>query len=198
MHTPAALVRGQSWPIKHLYHYNHHNRFLQSSLDYRLASYIYVKMSRSYAIPNNLMLKDRLYIVYIIIGLHAWFRNRNQRISAANNTVAVRKLKKILIAFELSSLNFNSLVRAKWSFTIRYPNVVIKSLCGNLDICLNYHDNAYFKSWNSVCVISVTGRDRRWEMFKSCFSVTLLNSLTDFATEIHSVAEKQITWMHLI
>jgi len=27
---------------------------------------------------------------------------------------------------------------AEQSFTIRYPNVVIKALCGNLDICLNY------------------------------------------------------------
>ena len=44
----------------------------------------------------------------------------------------------ILIGSELSSLNFNSSFRAEQSFAIRYPNVVIKSLCGNLDICLNY------------------------------------------------------------
>jgi len=43
----------------------------------------------------------------------------------------------ILIGSELSSLNFNS-VRAEQSFVIRYPNVVIKSFCGILDICLNY------------------------------------------------------------
>jgi len=43
-----------------------------------------------------------------------------------------------LIGSELSSLNFNSLVRAEQSFTIRYPNVINKSLCRNLDICLNY------------------------------------------------------------
>jgi len=44
----------------------------------------------------------------------------------------------ILIGSELSSLKFNSAVRAEQSFAIRYPNVVIKFLCGNLDICLNY------------------------------------------------------------
>jgi len=67
----------------------------------------------------------------------------------------------ILITSELSSLNFNSLVRAEQSFAIHYPNVVIKPLCGNLDICLNYHANAYYQSKNSVRVISVTNRDRK-------------------------------------
>jgi len=43
-----------------------------------------------------------------------------------------------LIGSELSSPNFNSLVRAEGSFAIHYPNVVIKPLCGNLDICINY------------------------------------------------------------
>ena len=38
----------------------------------------------------------------------------------------------ILIRSELSSLNFNSSVRAEQSFAIHYFNVVIKSLCGNL------------------------------------------------------------------
>ena len=52
---------------------------------------------------------------------------------------------------------------------IRYPSIIIKSLCGNLDICLNYHANAYFQSRNSVRLISVA----------------LLNSLADSATEIH-------------
>jgi len=61
-----------------------------------------------------------------------------------NNTVAVKKLKNTLIASELSSPNFNSSVRAEQSFAIPYPNVVIKLLCGNIDICLNYHANAYF------------------------------------------------------
>ena len=37
---------------------------------------------------------------------------------------------------ELSSPNFNSSVRAERSFAIRYLNVVIKPLCGNLDIFL--------------------------------------------------------------
>jgi len=42
----------------------------------------------------------------------------------------------ISIGSELSSLNFDS-------FAILYPNVVIKSLCGNLDICPNYFLYAY-------------------------------------------------------
>jgi len=43
-----------------------------------------------------------------------------------------------LIGSELSSPNFNSSVRAEHSFVIRYLDIVIKPLCGNLDICLNY------------------------------------------------------------
>ena len=64
----------------------------------------------------------------------------------------------ILIRSELSSLNFNSSVRAKQSFAIGYSNVVIKSLCGNPDICLNYYGNAYFRLWNSVRVLTVADR----------------------------------------
>ena len=41
-----------------------------------------------------------------------------------------------LIGSELSSPNFNSSVRADRSFAIPYLNVVIKPLCGNVDICL--------------------------------------------------------------
>jgi len=52
---------------------------------------------------------------------------------------------------ELSSPNSNSSVRAERSFAIRYLNVVVKPLCGNLDICLNY----YFRSRNSVRVLAV-------------------------------------------
>jgi len=43
-----------------------------------------------------------------------------------------------LVGSELSSPNFNSSVRAERSFAILNLNVVIKPLCGNLDICLNY------------------------------------------------------------
>ena len=50
----------------------------------------------------------------------------------------------ISIGTELSSLNFNLLVRAKQSLAICYPNIVIKSLCSNLGICLNYYTNAHF------------------------------------------------------
>jgi len=43
-----------------------------------------------------------------------------------------------LIGSELSFPNFNSSVKAERSFATRYLNVVIKPLCGKLDICLNY------------------------------------------------------------
>ena len=71
-----------------------------------------------------------------------------------------------LIESELSSPNFNSSVRAELSFAIRYLNVIINPLCGNLDICLNY----YFRSRNSVCVLSVADRDRKW---KKLFGISL-------------------------
>jgi len=77
--------------------------------------------------------------------------------------VAVKKL--ISIASDLSPLNFSSSIRAEQSFAISYLNLVIKSLCGNLDICLNYHGNAYFQSLNSVCVLLVTDRDRKRKLF---------------------------------
>jgi len=70
----------------------------------------------------------------------------------------------IPIGSKLSSLNFNSSVRAEQSFAIRYPKVVIKSLCGNLDISLNYYANAYFRSRNSVHVLSVADRNRKWKI----------------------------------
>ena len=66
-----------------------------------------------------------------------------------------------LIGSELSSPNFNSSVRAKRSFAIRYLNAVIKPL----------------RSRNSVRVLSVADRDQKWKM--------LLSNLADFATEIH-------------
>jgi len=53
------------------------------------------------------------------------------------------------------SPDFDSSVKAERSFVIRYLNVVIKPLCANLDICLNY----YFRSRNSVFVLSVADRD---------------------------------------
>ena len=65
-----------------------------------------------------------------------------------------------LIGSELSSSNFNSSIRAEQSFAIRYLNVVIKPLCGNLDIWLNY----YFLSQNFLRVLSVANRDRKWKM----------------------------------
>jgi len=65
-----------------------------------------------------------------------------------------------LIESELCSPNFNSSIRAERSFAIRYLIVVTKPLCGNLDICLN----CYFRSRNSVRVLSVADRDWKWKM----------------------------------
>jgi len=99
----------------------------------------------------------------------------------------------ILIRSELSSLNFNSSVRAKQLLAIRYPNVVIKSLCGNLGICLNYNTTAYFQSRNPVRVLSVADRDWKWMMLlKSRFSVPL--SSLDYGPKIHFGHEKN--WAH--
>jgi len=75
---------------------------------------------------------------------------------------------------ELSSPNFNSLVWAEWSFAIHYLNVLIKPLCINLDICLNY----YFRSRNSVRMLSVTDLDRKWKMI--CWIVLLGSALVQF------------------
>jgi len=67
-----------------------------------------------------------------------------EKISAASTQTHERSEEKqwssgwTLIGSELSSPNFNSSVRAEQSFVTRYPNVVIKPLCSNLDICLNY------------------------------------------------------------
>jgi len=80
-------------------------------------------------------------------------------------------------------LSFNSSVRAELPFTIRYPNIVIKSPCGNLDICLNY-TNAYFRPQDSVRVLSVADRNWQWKML---FQITplgrTLEQFLDFGRE---------------
>jgi len=58
-----------------------------------------------------------------------WTHGRNEEVQLGSGW--------ILIGSELSSSNFDS-VRAERSFAMRYCYVVIKPLCGNLDICLNY------------------------------------------------------------
>ena len=70
-----------------------------------------------------------------------------------------------------------------------YPNVIIMSLCGNLDICLSYYANSYTES-----CLHAFGR-RPWPkvkdaFFKLCISVARLSSLVDFATEIHFGCKK--------
>jgi len=55
---------------------------------------------------------------------------------------------------------------------------VIKYLCGNLGICLNYYASAYFQSRNSVRVLSAAEYKRCF--FKSRFSGGLLEQLIRF------------------
>jgi len=87
----------------------------------------------------------------------------------------------ISIGSELSSLNFNSSVKAKQSSAIRYSNVVIKSLCGNLDICLNYYTNAYFRLRNSARVLSVAHREWTWTMLELANAPNRLGQCLDIA-----------------
>jgi len=56
----------------------------------------------------------------------------------------------------------------------RYLNVVIKPLCGKIDICLNYH----FRLWSSVRVLSITDHDRKMLVWL-CISVALLRYLAE-------------------
>ena len=99
--------------------------------------------------------------------------------------VCIFALLSFLIS-ELSSPNFNS-SRAGRSCAIRYLNVVIKPLCGNLDICLNY----YFRSRNPFACFRSRITTRKWKMlFGSRFSVALLRNLADLVTEIHFGREK--------
>jgi len=105
-----------------------------------------------------------------VVIIHVLATNIFEQILVANTRTQGRgeaeKLSSwwISIGSDLSSLNFNSLIRAEQSFAIHYPNVVIKSLYGNLDICLNYYAIAYFRSRNSVRMLSVANRDRKWKM----------------------------------
>jgi len=81
-------------------------------------------------------------------------------IANANRSIRVIS-ENISIALESSSLNINSSVKAEQSLAIRYPNVVIKSLCGNLDIYLKYHANTYFQSWSSARLILVANYNQK-------------------------------------
>jgi len=91
----------------------------------------------------------------------------------------------ISIRSELSSLNFNASVRAEQSFAIRYPNVVIKSLRGNLEILLNYYANAYTFDCGIlfVCFRGRAATESERCLFGSHCSVALFNRFLDFATE---------------
>ena len=64
-----------------------------------------------------------------------WENFRSQTLDRGEETLSSGW---IVMGSELSSPNFNSSVGTERSFAIRYLNVVIKPLCGNLDICLNY------------------------------------------------------------
>jgi len=82
-------------------------------------------------------------------------------------------------------LPVNPLVRAELFFTILYPNVIlIKSLCGNLDMSVNFYASTY-----SQLRILFAYHDRKWN--KSCFSVTLERSFSFRAKSI-SVPDRAI------
>ena len=88
-------------------------------------------------------------------------------------------------------LSVYPLVRAELFFTIFYPNVMlIKSLCGNLDMCVNLYAFTY-----SQLRILFADHDRKWN--KSCFSVTLAQSFSFRAKSI-SVPDRAIEcgWYH--
>jgi len=82
-----------------------------------------------------------------------------------------------LIGTKSSSPNLNSSVRAERLFTIRDLNVVIKPLCGNLDICLNY-----CRGILNACFGSKIATESERCFLGLRFSVTLLSSLADFGT----------------
>jgi len=52
-------------------------------------------------------------------------------------------------------------IRCICVLAIRYPNEVINSPSGNLDICLNYYANDYLRWRNSVRVLSVADHNQR-------------------------------------
>jgi len=107
--------------------------------------------------------------------MHSRAHDRNFRKNFGRSEKTLLSSGWTLIGSELSSPNFNSSVRAERSFAIRYLNVVIKPLCGNLDICLNY----YFRSRNSVRVLSIATESERCFFFGSRFSVALLRNLAE-------------------
>jgi len=100
------------------------------------------------------------------VGAFACSRPKFGKISVASTGTLGRGKEALLssgwslIGSELSSPNFNSSVRAELLFAIRYLNVIIQPLWGNLDICLNY----YFRLRNSVRMLLVADRDRKWKM----------------------------------
>jgi len=80
----------------------------------------------------------------------------------------------------LASPNFNSLVRAVRSFAIRYLNVVIKPLCGNLDTCLTTRLTPTFGRGILFACFSRGLRPKvKDAFFGSRFSVALLHNLAE-------------------
>jgi len=98
---------------------------------------------------------------------------------SSEHMVVVRKCSWVQITSH-QSYPLTTLTPRLESNQSRHPNVVIKSLCVTLDICRDYHTNAYFQRW-FFCY-----RPRLKDAFlKSCLSVAFLYSLADFVTEIH-------------
>jgi len=90
-----------------------------------------------------------------LLGLFAWFRCRHQNISVAiTQTQSNRKLKK----FHSRQNCPRSTLTHRLERTIIHHSLfqlVMKSLCSNLDVCLNCHASAYFQSQYYLRVSSV-------------------------------------------
>jgi len=103
---------------------------------------------------------DDRWIRVLVTEILEKFRSRTRK-----HTVTVRKRCWVLDRLWSDQscpfpCNLNSSVKAKRSYAIRYLSEVIKPLCGNLEICLNY----YFRLRDSIRMLPVVDRDRKWKM----------------------------------
>ena len=96
-------------------------------------------------------------------------------ISVARTRTLGRGERPLLYEFRI---DFNSSARAERSFAIRYLNVVIKPLCGNLDICptTTFGHGILF-----ACFRSQIATECERCFFGSRFSVARLRDLADLA-----------------
>ena len=88
-------------------------------------------------------------------------------------------------------LSVNPLVSAELFFTILYPNVMlIKSLCSNLDMCVNLYASTY-----SQLRILFADRDRKWvnHAFRSLLNSLLASERNPFQSQTEHLNAADIT-----